>query len=89
LCLNAADGAVIWNATDKAAAFHSPPAVANGKVFVGVNAGGGISKFCCFYASTGLSIWNYTLADFSHYFSSPAVGDGKVSLARKAAWFAV
>jgi outer membrane protein assembly factor BamB len=75
LCLSAADGAVIWNASG----LYSPPAVATGKVFVGANVfGGGIHKFLCFDASTGSSIWNYTLIGYSGCFSSPAVCDGKV-----------
>ena len=75
LSLNAADGAVIWNASG----LYSPPAIANGKVFVGANiGGGGIHKFLCFDASTGSSIWNYTLIGYSGCFSSPAVCNGKV-----------
>jgi outer membrane protein assembly factor BamB len=75
LCLSATDGAVIWNNTMFE---QSPPAVSDGKVFIGANVGGGIRKFLCFDAATGSSIWDYTLMIDYGGCSSPAVCDGKV-----------
>lgn len=80
-CINAADGTPIWNTAESIADLSYPPAVANGKVFIGANIGGGGSyTFFCFNASTGSSMWNSTpmTSSVGPYLSSPAVADGKV-----------
>jgi len=69
-CLNASDGALIWNYTT--GDVFSSPAVVDGKVYVGSYDG----KVYCLDASDGTPIWNYTIGLF--VISSPAVVDGKV-----------
>ena len=76
-CLNATNGAPIWNYITDAGAHYSSPAVVNGRLFIGLsqqefNRG----YLCCLNASNGAHIWNYT--GFHIVGSSPAVVDGKV-----------
>jgi len=62
----------LWNYTTGKVVFSSP-AVADGKVYVGVSY---INKFCCLDAITGELIWSFVTG--SGVDSSPAVADGKV-----------
>lgn len=69
--LNAATGAIIWNYTtgnpNTAGNVYSSPAVANGKVYIGVYNG----NVYCLNAATGALMWNYTTGSNIH--SSPAI----------------
>lgn len=71
--LNAYTGAQVWEYEGKAHV-ESSPAVADGYVYVGVNG------IVALNASTGTTIWNYTVGGPSAGYtsSSPAVANGRV-----------
>ncbi len=77
-CLNADTGVQLWKkdiGSGTLGAIFATPAVAGGKVYIGVDwtpQGG----FFCLNASNGDIIWNRTLN--GAVYSSPAVADGKV-----------
>ncbi len=71
-CLDAANGAHIWNYTTSGQAIVSSPAVADEKVYVGSDDG----KIYCLDAANGAHIWNYTTNNKIQ--SSPAVADSVV-----------
>jgi outer membrane protein assembly factor BamB len=79
-CLNAADGAPIWNTSDDLSYARFQPAVANGKVFIMpyVPRSNGVYKFQCLNASTGSSIWTSTIKTESYGESSATVAGGKI-----------
>jgi outer membrane protein assembly factor BamB len=80
-CLNATDGALIWNTPDAISFVYSSLAVADGRVFIGDSE----NKFYCFDASTGVSLWNFT--NIAAVWSSAAVADGKVFFGTENGWF--
>jgi outer membrane protein assembly factor BamB len=79
-CLNSTTGVKIWNYSrlyTSMGGITSSPSVADGRVYFGHNA------VYCLKASTGAEIWKFSAGNRSQvypemYWSSPAVGDGKV-----------
>jgi len=78
-CLNASTGELIWKSVvgnGIATAMSNSPAVADGKVYIGLSASDGWGPtFFCLNASTGDIIWN---AYLTHASSSPAIFEGRV-----------
>ena len=70
-CLNASNGNIIWNTTEKW--FASSPTVANGKVYIGSEYD---NKIYCFDANNGDELWNNFTDGFVD--STPAVAYGKI-----------
>lgn len=71
LCLNEANGALVWNYS-VGASIYSSPVVVDGRVFMGSTNG----KVYALNATTGAFLWSYTTG--SSIWSSPAVVGGIV-----------
>jgi outer membrane protein assembly factor BamB len=74
-CLNEMTGIPIWNVTLSEQIYHSSPAIANGRIFIGGYGGDFTSHLYCLDLIDGHTMWTCETRAIT---SSPAVTNGKV-----------